>query len=98
MAKNDHKFLEHCEIEYFKLYSYLVEHFSQMNSENISLIRRIFGDAKMNHIMRTVASGKIKKEDTEISIRILGMMCQIAEWNTLYKLNIKSFEQRIYSF
>ena len=98
MPKNGHKLLEDCEIESFKLYSYLVEHFSQTDSENMSLIRRIFGDAKMNHIMRTVASGKIKKEDTEISIRILGMLCQISEWNTLYKLNIKSFEERIYSF
>ena len=97
-SKSDPAYNERCEIEAVKLYSYLRESFFNINNEGISFLRRIFGSYKMDYIMRTFSNEKIKKEDTEIGIRILGMLCQTVEWNTLRKLNIKSFEQRMYSF
>lgn len=60
------------------------------DNDNEDILRRIFGDRKLKYLLELLGREKIKKEDTESQIRILGMLCQTFEWVKLRTLDIRS--------
>ncbi len=57
-----------------------------------------FGSSGREYILRLIDAKKIKKEDMEMRIRILGMLCQMSEWEEIRALDVRCehnvFEQR----
>lgn len=81
-----------------KIYSELLSIFFESTEEELSFFRELFGKSKFDRIFLRLSREKIKKEDTELGIRILGMLCQTREWRKLRGLEIRKSSQRTYCF
>ena len=50
---------------------------------------RFFGSGGREYLLRYVEEKNVKKEDTEMRIRILGMLCQLSEWEKLRAIDAR---------
>ena len=66
----------------------LTEAFFLLERNEILFLRNVFGDIKLNYIINSIANERIKKENTDEYIRILGMIYQAAKWSKLRELEL----------
>ena len=85
---------EYRQIEYEnnRILEVLTDIFFSMDRDGMLFLRGVFGDAKLNFLVSTLDKGRIKKEDTELYVRILGMLYQAVEWSRLRNLELLSSE------
>lgn len=101
MTKNNEIEDERLENEKIKMLQILNEDFFSIDRNGMLLLRKIFGDAKMNYLMSIFdknTDNKKRKEDTEFIIRILGMIYQTIELSKLRELEFLFGENKIYSY
>jgi predicted DNA-binding protein (UPF0251 family) len=83
LRNSNEKYFELCEI-----YEILLNLFFEFDSSDTAFLRSIFGERKSECVWRFVDSKNIKKEDTELYIRILGMIYQTVEWSKLRDIKL----------
>ena len=66
----------------------LTDLFFSLDRNDMLFVRRIFGDAKMNCLMRIFDQGREIKEDTAHIVRILGMIYQAVELSRLREIEL----------
>lgn len=68
----------------------LYERLTAMSSGKITFLSSILGQSRFDCLMRAFERKDKKAEDTELNIRILGMLCQTVEWAQVNRLLIKN--------
>ena len=71
-----------------QILKFLTEAFFSIDRNGTLFLREIFGDTKWNCLLGIFDRSKIKKEDTELYIRILGMIYQTVEWSKLRDIKL----------
>ena len=71
-----------------QLLEILTEAFFSIDRNGMLLLRKIFGDVKLNFLLSIFDKKRKTKEDTEQNIRILGMIYQTVELSKLRELEI----------
>lgn len=89
----DEQYSEHCVV-----LDILTKRFFELDSREVSLLRCILGEQKSECVWRFLNSKGTKKEDTELKIRTLGMLCQTVEWSRLWELDLGINDNKIYSY
>lgn len=56
---------------------------------NAHSLDRFLGRGGRDYLLRFLEDKSVKKEDTEMRIRILGMLCQLSEWERLRVLDVR---------
>ena len=97
IGKFENNAVEKTDKEKELLLNFLIDTFFSLDRSAMLLLRKIFGDSKLNCFIRGLDKNKIKKEDTELIIRILGMMYQTAEWVKLRDIRFLSEEKGTFS-
>lgn len=92
LRNSDEKYFELCEI-----YEILLRLFFELDSSDTAFLRSILGERKSYCVWSFVDSKNTKKEDTELKIRTLGMLCQTVEWFRLWNLDFGKSDNKIYS-
>ena len=59
------------------------------NIRGTAFLDRFFGSKGREYFLRLVDKKSIKKEDTDMRIRTLGMLCQLPEWEEIRVLDIR---------
>lgn len=101
MVKGDESEYENIGNEKIKLVQILTDAFFSIDRNGMLLLRKIFGDAKMNYLLCIFDKNfenKKRKEDTEFIIRILGMIYQTIELSKLRELEFLPEEKKMYSY
>ena len=98
MQKNDNQEYEQTEMQNQYILDVLLEAFFSLDKNDILFLRKIFGDTKMNCLLSFFDKKNIKKEDTALAARILGMIYQTIEWSKLRKLEFISEDKKIFSY
>ena len=66
-----------------KIYNILSKEFFSLERNDVIFLRKVFGNAKMNYLLKIFDKEKIKKEDMDLIVRILGMIYQTVKWSKL---------------
>ena len=88
IAKMDENEAEQIEIMKKELLEMLTDAFFSIDRNGMLFIRKIFGDTKLNYLLSIFDKSKQRKEDTELTVRILGMIYQTIELSKLRDLEI----------
>ena len=88
MAKHSDSENENIENMKNVIFDVLKEAFFQLERNDMLLVRKILGDAKMNCFLGGLDKKNAKKENTEQIIRILGMIYQTVKWSKLRELEL----------
>ena len=73
-----------------RIFEILREEFFSFERNDALLLRKILGDEKMNCLLTVFDKKNIKKENTEQSVRILGMLYQAVKWFKLREIELLS--------
>lgn len=71
-----------------QILKFLTEAFFSVDRNGMLFLKEVFGDAKWNCLLGIFGKSKVKREDTELYIRILGMIYQAVEWAKLRDIDL----------
>lgn len=66
----------------------LVNTFFSLERNEMLFLRQIFGDSKLNYLVKVFDRAQKENEDTELLVRTLGMIYQAVKWSRLRELEL----------
>ena len=87
IARFDDSLSAKYEEEKIRMLEALTEMLFSLERNEMLFLREVLGDIKLNYIINNI-NGRIKKENTEEYIRILGMIYQAAKWQRMRRLEL----------
>ena len=66
----------------------LTDEFFSIERNEMLFLRQIFGDAKLNYLLKVFDRSQKKNEDTELLVRTLGMIYQAVKWSRLRNIEL----------